>query len=218
MLTEIHRQAGESAIIRLATMARQGIEIPPGRHDEHVWKLPRNAVGPAQMLRGGQVICGRNNTRLWLNASITAGFGAGGWLPTGPGEKIICLKNRHDLGLINGMFLSLTDVRPDAHDAYAFSAMVETEDGTAIGGRQSFWRGEYADHIAFDPERGRREWQIRRGLIETSWGYAITCHKAQGSQWDKVVLFDESYAFREDGARWLYTGVTRAAESLTLVR
>ncbi|WP_027286192.1 AAA family ATPase, partial [Rubritepida flocculans] len=64
MLTEIHRQAGESAIIRLATMARQGIEIPPGPHDEHVWKLPRSAVSPAQMLRGGQVICGRNDTRL----------------------------------------------------------------------------------------------------------------------------------------------------------
>ena len=44
MLTEIHRQAGESAIIRLATMARQGIDIPPGEHDAHVWKLPRNAV------------------------------------------------------------------------------------------------------------------------------------------------------------------------------
>ena len=46
MLTEIHRQAGESAIIRLATMARQGIVIPPGEHDALVWKLPRNAVGP----------------------------------------------------------------------------------------------------------------------------------------------------------------------------
>ena len=75
MLTEIHRQAGESAIIRLATMARQGVEIPPGGHDEHVWKLPRNAVGAPQMLRGGQVICGRNSTRLWLNGAMKAAAG-----------------------------------------------------------------------------------------------------------------------------------------------
>ena len=48
-------------------------------------------------------------------------------------------------------------------------------------------------------------------------GYALTVHKAQGSQWDDVVLFDESYAFRENRERWLYTGVTRAAKRLTVV-
>ena len=37
------------------------------------------------------------------------------------------------------------------------------------------------------------------------------------SQWDKVVLFDESFAFREHRARWLYTAVTRAAKALTVV-
>ena len=48
-------------------------------------------------------------------------------------------------------------------------------------------------------------------------GYALTCHKAQGSQWDSVYLFDESGVFREDSARWLYTGITRAAERITIV-
>ena len=42
-------------------------------------------------------------------------------------------------------------------------------------------------------------------------------HKAQGSQWNAVVLFDESYAFREHRSRWLYTGLTRAAERITVV-
>jgi exodeoxyribonuclease-5 len=42
-------------------------------------------------------------------------------------------------------------------------------------------------------------------------------HKAQGSQWDDVVLFDESFAFPEHRARWLYTGITRAAKRLTIV-
>ena len=50
------------------------------------------------------------------------------------------------------------------------------------------------------------------------YGYALTVHKAQGSQWDDVVLFDESYAFREHRARWLYTAITRAAETITIVR
>ena len=78
MLTEIHRQAGESAIIRLATMARQGEPIGFGCHDAHVWKMRKMDVTPEQALRGGQVICGKNATRLQLNNAMraAAGFGA----------------------------------------------------------------------------------------------------------------------------------------------
>ena len=59
--------------------------------------------------------------------------------------------------------------------------------------------------------------QARRGSDEFDFGYALTVHKAQGSQWNSVVLFDESFAFREHRNRWLYTGITRAAEKLTVV-
>ena len=218
MLTEVHRQAGDSAILRLATLAREGLPIPPGAHDDHVWKMSRHDVGPAQMLQGGQVICGTNATRRSLNTAMKRAAGFGADYPTGSGEKIICLKNRHDLGLINGMFLTLTDVRQDPGDDFAFSAMVETEDGLSIAGRQSFWRGEYADHVAFDPERGRREWQARRGLIETSWGYAITCHKAQGSAYPTVVVFDDGFGrTAADRNRWLYTAITRAERGLVIL-
>jgi exodeoxyribonuclease-5 len=58
---------------------------------------------------------------------------------------------------------------------------------------------------------------IRRESDEFAYGYALTVHKAQGSQWNHVVLFDESFAFREHRSRWLYTGITRAAERLTIV-
>ena len=218
MLTEFHRQARDSAILTLATMAREGLPIPMGPHDDHVWKMSRHDVGPAQMLRGGQVICGTNATRRWLNTAMKRAAGFESDYPSGTGEKIICLKNRHDLGLINGMFLTLTDVRQDPGDDFAFSAMVETEDGNGIAGRQSFWRGEYADHVAFDPERGRREWQVRRGLIESSWGYAITGHKAQGSQYPTVVVFDDGFGrTAADHNRWLYTAITRAEWGLVIL-
>lgn len=150
--------------------------------------------------------------------TVAALVAIGADYPTGGGEKIICLKNRYDLGLINGMFLTLTEVRQNPDDAFAFSAMVETEDGTSIAGRRSFWHGEYADHVAFDPERGRREWQVRRGLIESSWGYAITGHKAQGSQYPTVVVFDDGYGrTAEDRNRWLYTAITRAEWGLVIL-
>ena len=84
MLTEIHRQAAESAIIRLATMARQGEPIGFGQYDTFVWKMRKMDVTPEQALRGGQVICGMNATRLQLNNGMrrAAGFGDG-WLPSG---------------------------------------------------------------------------------------------------------------------------------------
>jgi exodeoxyribonuclease-5 len=69
----------------------------------------------------------------------------------------------------------------------------------------------------FEGSEDEIPYALRRNSDEFDFGYALTVHKAQGSQWDDVVLFDESYAFREHRARWLYTGITRAAERLTIV-
>ena len=69
MLTEIHRQAGERDHPPRHHGA-PGPPIPYGEHDAHVWKMPRSSVTPEQMLRGGQVICGRNATRIQLNIAM----------------------------------------------------------------------------------------------------------------------------------------------------
>ena len=59
--------------------------------------------------------------------------------------------------------------------------------------------------------------KCRRVSFAVDLGPVFTVHKAQGSQWDDVVLFDESGAFSDNRERWLYTGVTRAAKRLTVV-
>jgi exodeoxyribonuclease V len=57
-----------------------------------------------------------------------------------------------------------------------------------------------------------------RGLIEAVWGYAITCHKAQGSSWPHVVVFDDGLGrTAEDRSRWLYTAITRAEWGLAIL-
>ena len=50
------------------------------------------------------------------------------------------------------------------------------------------YKGHFDDHVQHDPERDRRDHWIKAGLIEAVWGYAITCHKAQGSQWQNVIV------------------------------
>lgn len=225
MLTEIHRQAGESAIIRLATMARQGEPIGFGQHDTFVWKMRKMDVSPEQCLRGGQVICGLNATRLQLNNAMrrAAGF-QDGWLPTGKGEKVICLKNQNDLGLINGMFLALEDV-VDEGSLY-FSAAVCDEDGNAIGRpnddgkpeRLRIYKGHFEDHAAFDRARHDRDWKTKRMLSEATFGWAITGHKSQGSQWENVIVWDDGLGRSDaDRRRWLYTVITRAERGLVIL-
>ena len=227
MLTEIHRQAGDSAVIRLATMARKGRPIPYGAHDAFVWKMRRSDVEPEQMLRGGQVICGRNATRLQLNNAMKRAAGYETVYPTGEirdgtPEKILCLRNRNDLGIVNGMFLTLGDVRDE--NETSFSATIRTEDGDIVGGsadkpeRHFIYKGYFDDHIREDRDRHRRDHYKKRGLIEAVWGWAITCHKSQGSQWGNVLVYDDGLGRTPEGrARWLYTAITRAEQGLVIL-
>ncbi|MBP3433826.1 MAG: ATP-binding domain-containing protein, partial [Clostridia bacterium] len=55
-------------------------------------------------------------------------------------------------------------------------------------------------------------------ICRFEFAYAVTCHKAQGSEFDFVVVFDESWAFGEERNRWLYTAITRAKEKLLIIR
>ena len=85
-------------------------------------------------------------------------------------------------------------------------------------GRTRLGEGRGAQAAFFEGTEGELAYPLRRESDEFDYGYALTVHKAQGSQWDDVMLFDESFAFREHRARWLYTGLTRASKRLTVVR
>lgn len=57
--------------------------------------------------------------------------------------------------------------------------------------------------------------------LQVKYGYAVTCHKAQGGQW-KNVFVDVGYVPPEayeslEFYRWLYTAVTRATDRLALI-
>lgn len=224
MLTEVHRQAGESAVLRLATLAREGKWIPHGHHDDFVWKMRRSDVGPEQLLKADQVICGRNATRIQLNVAMKRAAGFDAVFPGGNGEKLICLKNRNDVGLVNGMFVTLDDIKDDGDDI-AFTASITSEDGKRIDGgatgkgeRFRIWRGPFLDHVMPDPDRERREYQKKRTAVECVWGWAITCHKSQGSSWPNIVIYDDGLGrTAKDRARWLYTAITRAERGLVLL-
>ena len=96
------------------------------------------------------------------------------------------------------MFLELADVSDE--DAITFSATARTEDGMALPDRHGFYKGAFDDHVAFDPDRNLRDWEAKAELIESDWGYAITCHKAQGSQWRDIIVVDDGLGRTRRGA------------------
>ncbi|HEY6994685.1 MAG TPA: ATP-binding domain-containing protein, partial [Xanthobacteraceae bacterium] len=128
--------------------------------------------------------------------------------------KLVCLRNNRRKGLFNGG-LWVVKERPKPRRKILRMRLEPDEDlGNGFG--------DETVKVAVRPEcfTGRIEeveWRERKAFDEFDFGYVLTVHKAQGSQWDDVVLFDESDAFREHRGRWLYTGVTRAAKRLTVV-
>ncbi len=81
----------------------------------------------------------------------------------------------------------------------------------------------WEDYPEIKSKRKRME-QVRNNpfynALQVKYGYAVTCHKAQGGQW-KHVFIDQGYVTPDmmtlDYYRWLYTAFTRATEQLYLV-
>ncbi|MEL6212373.1 MAG: ATP-dependent RecD-like DNA helicase, partial [Pseudomonadota bacterium] len=209
MLTEIHRQAADNPIIRYSMDIREGRETDAS--GEALQFLSKQEIGPDAILAADQVLVGTNRTRRRFNERIRELKGHTDPTPEA-GEKLVCLRNNAKKGLLNGSIWTVTLKKAPRGGK---ARMIVAPEETLAGGKQAtiavprtfFTDG--AENVPFAQ---------RRGADEFDFGYALTVHKAQGSQWDAVVLFDESYAFREHRARWLYTAVTRAAEKLTVVR
>lgn len=208
MLTEVHRQAEDNPIIRLSMLVREGARIAPGTYgDSRV--IARSAIDADQVRAADQVLVGLNRTRRGYNARLRELSGFSGPYPVA-GEKLVCLKNDKTKGLLNGGIWSVKNVIAERAGKLRYAVVPEddeTRKPTRIAVRpEYFTMGEEGVPPAF-----------KRNSDAFDFGYVLTVHKAQGSQWDDLLLFDESGAFRENRHRWLYTGITRAAKRLTMV-
>ncbi len=209
MLTQIHRQAEDNPIIRLSQIVRSGGELADGAYGESR-VIRRAAIDAKQVLAADQVLVGVNRTRRAYNQRIRDLGGFAEPLPL-VGDRLVCLRNDRTKGLINGGLWRVEALGGVVKDFVRLTVRSE-DDGAAKSVKVAVLKA------FFEGTEGELAYPIRRESDEFDYGYALTVHKAQGSQWDDVLLFDESYAFREHRARWLYTGLTRAAKRLTIVR
>jgi exodeoxyribonuclease-5 len=170
--------------------------------------VSKRDLDPDLVRAAGQVLVGTNRTRRRYNERLRERQGFDGDVPNS-GERLVCLRNNKQKGLLNGSMWTVKMRSPNKGGKLKMS--LEPEDGGRVV--RVTVLSELFTEEAFDIP-----WQKKRGTDEFDYGYALTVHKAQGSQWDEVVLFDESWAFKDHKMAWLYTGVTRAAKKLTLVR
>ena len=248
MLTEIVRQAADNPIIRVATMARKGERIPYGNYGDKVCVIGKNALSASErkrlFLKADQIICGRNKTRMALNAEIREYKGSPKdvLLPV-DGEKVICTRNDWEkpldgnerFFLVNGIIGKAEDVRESFDDLATMeftadfleeSVKVPFDTGIFTDGRYLHSYGERAITLSDGTVVGEDNFELLRKLRSVSdepigrfeFAYAVTCHKAQGSEFDFVIVFDESWVFGESRDRWLYTAITRAREKMLIIR
>lgn len=220
MLTEVHRQARDSGIIALATHVREGGVLADWKEQRPDVELNtvRGYGGDylrERMMQADQILVGTNNTRRKFNHRYREVAGRRGVAPE-PGERLICLRNDRDYGVYNGSMWTVTDCEADSQTQTMDLVLRPDDGGEDI--RVPSWMHHITGHEKQLTEMG----PMRRDLCEFTWAYNITVHKAQGSQWDDVVLFDETAGFgagADSGfaRRWIYTGITRAAKRLTIV-
>lgn len=210
MLTEIHRQAAGNPIIQLSQHYRRQERPPCGRYGDSV-VIARGCLRgrdlAKRILESDQVIVGRNKTRRQYNTRIRELKGFTRPHPQ-KGDRVVCLRNNHNLGIMNGELFDVLDV-PDV-DEHAGTILMLLR--PTCGGP------EIPVDAHLEPFTDGNVGFLDKEREVFDFGWAMTCHKMQGSQAPKVIVLDESGVAGQDWWRWMYTAVTRAEESVVVFR
>lgn len=220
LLSEIHRQAKNNPIISLSIEARENGVIKPGIYSRKVKKMSRSDPWSGQeieeMLKSFDqetlVLCGYNRTRVQLNTFIRNALEFESPLPQ-PNDRVICLRNNHQMGIYNGMLGNIFQIKKKDSEWFKASILMDGEEQPYEG---LIWQGQFNNQEAGNFGQ-KRSATLGGDLFD--FGYALTVHKAQGSQAKRVILFEERFAKMDDDMwrRWLYTAVTRAEEELYII-
>ena len=238
-LDEIMRQAQESEIIQLSMAIRENRPIEAFQGKE-VQILNKEELNTGMLTWADQILVATNATRVSINTQMRKLLNFGE--KPQDGDKIICLRNYWDcfsdneeplvngtIGILKNSFLTKRYLPRIVKSTDGLSH-IDLIMGDFISDSGMYFHSLEMDKKMIDTGEFSLDWktvyQLNRNPktrdippLEFTYGYAITCHKAQGSEWDKVLVIEEKFPFDKiEHARWLYTAVTRSSEKLVLVR
>jgi len=228
-LDEIVRQALDNPIIYLSMLARQGQHIQYGQYGDSVQVVSREHMTLDMFSLADQIIAGRNATVQGLNKYYRNNIMNIQNPNPIVGDKLICLKNDWNyfiesngigIPLVNGLLGTLTD-----KNAHSKTLLYHSSFRPIFADKE--FHNLYIDGVPFvgdymEELNEKRLYLFRKPIIESKgiqsfdFGYAITCHKSQGSEFNNLLLINEVLN-RRSHPKWLYTGITRAKENLILV-
>jgi exodeoxyribonuclease-5 len=222
-LERIFRQAASSPIVEVATLARTSGNVPVASYGDTVRKLDRNHDETGQLVEEWLqnynpdllVLCGFNATRQKLNQAIRSYLGFETPEPA-VGDYVVCLRNDRKRKIYNGMTGTIRRLESagDPEDLWLWASIEFEGEANFFEGyilRAQFGASETIQQLPKTPDKDKGS------LFD--FGYAMTVHKAQGSEALKVLLFEERSRRMsdDDWRRWLYTAVTRASQELLIV-
>ena len=227
-LDEIMRQAQESEIIRLTMDIRAGKPLVPSKGQEVMIVEPCD-VSDSMILWADQVIVGKNITRQNMNYRMRKLILNTESESPVVGDRVICLRNDwntitggNDV-LVNGLIGTIQKTRVEEHLPWIDKRVVADFMPAGETDADHLFCDLTMDYKLFaehEPTINARNFtKVPKFLRphEFDYGYCITCHKAQGSEYDKVLVFEE-YLKGDEHQRWLYTAATRAAKKLVIVK
>lgn len=225
MLDEVVRQAQDNPIIKLSMDIRAGKWICYGGPKECRVMSP-DQVSDKLLIGADQILCGKNITRHCLNERLRKiKFGEEYSIAPINGDKIICLHNQwqnigsNDEPLVNGMVGIVNNI--ELHDDPLYQPKMIADFTSDSGGVYDKLQMDYKIFTEKETTVNKENWKrYPKNLraYEFDYGYAITVHKFQGSEADKVVVYDEWLGDKDYHRRWLYSAVTRASKMVVIVK
>ena len=229
-LTQVHRQAAKSQIIRYCTAVREG-RGDSWEANEYDERDPNLAVyGDLQsavdwvvhartMDDDATLITYTHKVREEINQRVRSALSLDA-AKLSVGDKLVVRTNNHTLGLMNGEVVTVRSISsPLLLKNQVYSMELDEIPGLEIL--------VDANHIE-KPAQAFQDW--KQGMkkkeadryLHVHYGQCLTVHSSQGSQWKKVgFIADSAYRRmknqdRETGRRFLYTAITRAEEALAV--
>ena len=237
-LDEIMRQAQESEIIRLTMDIRDGKSLTPYKGKEIQIIDPKDIVG-GMYGWADQIIVAKNLTRRNINSQMRHMlFGVDNETPV-EGDKIICLRNAWETVseagdvLVNGTIGTINNIKYNQNHPFLKPQMTAnfvsddyTDFDIEVSPLDVYFRDLSIDYKLLttgEPtvtEKNFRRFPKQFRPLTFDYGYCITCWKAQGSEYDKVLIFEENFPLKNtiDHQKYLYTAATRAKKRLIIVR
>lgn len=216
-LTEIMRQALDNDIIKYSMLLREGEDIPSGIRGKNIQTYKKSELTTGMLLWADQILCAKNSTRRDLNSQMRQLLNKKGVLDEG--DKLICTKNYwekltedKETVLVNGITGMVEEVK--ILNKKVIANFVLENNARFINLSIDYNLLETGVPTKPYKKNGKI---LRNFYKEMDYGYAITVHKAQGSQFDKVLIYDDYWLQGEEYRRWLYTAITRAVDKVVIL-